>query len=218
MAYISYQGELVENIHEHGINYKTREIFIAPTEPDGDVDCVMASQFIKNIQYLNSINDNPILIHIGTCGGDWNYGMAIYDAITASSSYITTLSYGHARSMSSIFPQAADKRVLTPHCDFMIHEGTFAYEGTSRGARHNTAWFCDKAMKTMMDIYTERCMGGTYFKDFTDRRVRTFLINKIKEKEDWFITAQDAVKYGFMDGILGEQGFENTKVLLTPEG
>ena len=42
-------------------------------------------------------------------GGNWNDGMAIFDAIELCQSYVTIIVYGQAESMSSIILQAADK-------------------------------------------------------------------------------------------------------------
>ncbi len=60
-------------------------------------------------------------------GGSWNDGMAIFDAIQLSKSYVTIISYGQAESMSSVILQAADKRVKIslPECIGMVYLDTF---------------------------------------------------------------------------------------------
>ena len=58
-------------------------------------------------------------------GGEWSDGMAIYDAISMSRSYITIIAYGQAESMSSIIFQAADRRLITPNTYFMSHYGSY---------------------------------------------------------------------------------------------
>jgi ATP-dependent protease ClpP protease subunit len=118
--------ELLENIHDYGVNLSTREIFLNSTHhteegEEGGVDFEMAYKFIKNIQLLQSISDETIIIHACSCGGDWNYGIAIYDAIASCNCKTILVSHANARSMSSIIPQAATWRLIMPNCDFMIH-------------------------------------------------------------------------------------------------
>jgi len=209
------RGETARILHEHNVEISAREIFISPEESEGGVDCVMACQVLKNIRLLSSINTDPILIHIGTLGGEWYYGMMIYDAIAACPCYVTTLSYAVAGSMSSIIPQAADKRVLTQNCDFMIHEGTNEYAGTCRGAVADMEQL-KRLSRVMVDIYVAKCVEGPHFKGWSDRRVRNYLEKQMQEREDWYMTAHEAVEYGFMDGVLGEEGFETIAAILAP--
>lgn len=201
----------LEGIHLHGINIDTREVFVSPVNDDGDVDWKMADQLIKNLRYLDSQSKNPILIHINTCGGDWNYGMAMYDGIKSCQSRVTTLSYAHARSMSSIFIQAADLRILTPNCDFMIHEGTFGEEGTTKQVKTSVVWN-SHLTDVMLDLYVENCLEGQYFaeKGYDGPKIRRFLKNKMDKYEDWYMTANQACMYGFADGILGEGKYKTT--------
>ena len=56
-------------------------------------------------------------------GGSWPDGVAVYDSIIASTSPVTIIAYGYASSMTSVILQAADKRVLMPHTEFMVHFG-----------------------------------------------------------------------------------------------
>ena len=45
------------------------------------MEYLMSSKFIKNLNILMRTNEDPILIHMKTCGGDWIEGMAIYEAL-----------------------------------------------------------------------------------------------------------------------------------------
>ena len=117
-------SDTIDQIHDYGLDVKTNHIYLTG-EPDyvigvgvedtnePGVEFRMASKFIKNLNILQRFNEDPILIHMKTCGGDWGAGMAIYDSIKACPNRITILSYTHARSMSSLIFQAADKRVMT---------------------------------------------------------------------------------------------------------
>lgn len=186
--------EILNCIHEHDINPLTREIYIGgwPTDYDDQevgVDHQMACELIRNIKFLEAQSDEPILIHMCTNGGEVRYGMAIYDAIKQCPCHVTVRGYAHARSMSSIIIQAADVRQLTPNCVFMVHEGTMYIDDTVKGAQSymEAAKLDDDKM---MDIYLERC-----------KMTRKQIQDKMDRKQEWYLTAEEAVDLGFADEI-----------------
>ena len=82
---IAIEWGTLDWLHEYGINVDRREIFLHGyvdlTDEEPGVDYRMAQQFIKNIRCLELDSSKPILVHSITCGGEWTYGMAIFDAI-----------------------------------------------------------------------------------------------------------------------------------------
>lgn len=209
---------VIYNLHEYGINTDTREIFLNRTmqsaadseeEDAAGVDYRMAATFIRNLSLLESMGDNNILIHQCTNGGDWYYGLAIYDAIKKSPCNITVLAYAHARSMSSIIMQAADRRVLTENCVFLIHHGWTSLEDRTEVVQKQAARI-KAEMSQMVDIYAERCQHGPFFVsgEYSISRVKTYINRKLNSEADWELTAAEAVDYGFADGILGKENFE----------
>jgi len=190
----------VESVHEYGVDVGSRIIYIHPIEVDGEVDEEMAARFIKNLSLLEERGDGDIRIKISSCGGSWDYGMAIFDAISASDCHITTISYAWARSMSSIIPQAADHRVIMPHATVMVHYGTDGYEGPAHGLMPYAE--AGEITKTrMLDIYVSRCRHGPRFVGLSEQEVREFVESKIERRSDWWMTAAEAVEFGFMDEI-----------------
>lgn len=202
------RNTLVDDIHQFSINKSTRTIYV---HSEGDqhgeengVDYKMAEVFIKNLDYLESLSDNEITVKIMSCGGCWNYGMAMYDAILNSKAIITSVSYAHSRSMSSIIPQAADKRLIHKHCDFMVHYGTYTDEGDWRQVA-NGVEFAKKFNDQMIKIYAEKCIHGAFAKEhkLTDpKKMYKFIQTKIDKLTDWWMTAEEAVYYGFMDAVI----------------
>jgi len=208
---ISQRSELIYDLHCFGINPDSREIVLmssAEGAEDG-ITWTAANTFIKNLLLLNALNHQSILVHQCTCGGEWAYGMAIYDAIAASRSPVTVLAYAHARSMSSIIPQAAKKRVIMPNADFLIHFGTAGYEGDSRSFVAEGRQL-DKADGVMLAIYTTKCVKGPFFRrnKYSSARVKEFLRQRMNENREWYMTPDEAVDKGFMDGIFGTAGFK----------
>ncbi len=224
---ISQFSEMVYDAHNFGIIVDTREIFISPSlhmETDqADIDHTVCHQFIRNLQILNSMGSKPILVHMATCGGDWSYGMAMYDAIKNSCeddslSNIIVLSYGHARSMSSIIPQAATYRVLMPSCYYLVHYGEVADSGNYTNVLANIKWY-EKDTDIMLQVYVDRIQEGQFFKreGWDDKQILNWLKETIDKKQEFFMSPRDAVDKGFADAVLGDEGYVTIKELREEE-
>ena len=205
--------QLISDVHSFGINYHGRELYLHPrtdSEFPG-VEYGMAVQFVKNLDFLNNQSPNNVLVRMQTMGGDWSDGMAIYDAITFSVAPVTILSYAHARSMSSIILQAADCRVFMPHTEFMVHFGTQADENSYLNYVSG-ADFSKIQTERMLRAYAKRCIWGEHFqkryKGVTEEKVMDYIKHRMQEKGDWWMKADEAVYYGFADGIFGQPGYE----------
>jgi ATP-dependent protease ClpP protease subunit len=197
----------IEEIHTYGVDIENRIIY-ASSEIDiegeeNGVDYKMASKFLKNVDFLNRLSSKVITVKMMNCGGDWNYGMAMYDCIKKSKAQINTISYAHARSMSSIIPQASKIRHISNHADFMVHYGEYGDSGDMRkvisGIKHY-----EIQNKVMLDIYAERCVNGEFFgsKNYSMEDAANYIREQIDKKTDWWMTAQESVYYGFMDKVV----------------
>lgn len=197
--------DTLEEIHDLCIDKQHRTIYIHSefAEEESGVDWKMASRFIKNLDYLDSLNSDPVVVKLITYGGDWNTGMAIYDAIANSKSHITTISYAHARSMSSIIIQAADFRKITKNADFMIHYGTYGDDGDFREVSSGLDHY-KKANEVMLNIYAEKCANGKFAKDGNKKlsEVKKYIKGQIDKKTAWWMSAEEALYYGFVDEII----------------
>ena len=155
---ISQKSELVQDVHVYGVNWDTREIYLHPhnNNTDGEVDWNMAQQLIKNLTFLSHLNKNkePVLIHMITSGGEWEYGWAIYDAILQCQCPVSILAYGLATSISSLMFQAADYRVLMPSTEFHIHFGTcpFSSDDQWKSVQSNVLWH-KRSIDILLDEY-----------------------------------------------------------------
>lgn len=207
---------IISHINEYGIDVEHREIWCFPREEysygggeegleEPGVDYSMANQFIRNLRILTNTSDDPILIHLKSCGGDWVEGLAMYQAIKACPNHVTILNYAAARSMSSIIFSAADHRAMLPFSTFMFHTGTNCLVGT--GTQVSTEYIeMQKADKIMFDIYIERLRESTIMKGWTDKRIRTWITKQMKEKEEVYFTAEEALEHNFADEIFGADG------------
>jgi len=201
--------DLITHIHDYGIDVNARELWLIPNEwllldqeePEPGVEWTMAATFLKNLHILMNISDEPILIHMKTCGGIWEEGIAIYDAIKTCPCAITILSYTHARSMSSLIFSAADKRVMMPHSTFMFHEGEMHYGGTVKQYRTASEQLKNSGQH-MLDIYTHVMRRDSdLWKAKTVEECEEWLKEQMDKKEDVFLDPAQAIEHGFADEI-----------------
>ena len=219
---LSERSELIHDVHDYCINIDTKEIWLHGSYDTNDefeepgVDWRMANRFEKNLRLLEKFAPNkpPILIHMHTVGGIWEDGMAIYDAIKTCHSHVTILAYGSARSMSSIIFQAADDRVMMPNCIFMMHYGSLSLDCNAISA-YSSIDFTRKTDEVMLDIYVDKCVNGTHFKEQgkKDKAVRAELDKQMRFKQEVYLTSRETVNWGLADAVLGDEGYKTIREL-----
>lgn len=206
------QDDPLYYILENDLDLKSNHIYLFGIESyinGGGVDAayepgveyVMANRFIRNLNICMRVNPQvPLVIHMKTNGGEWTEGMAIYDAIRAFPWPVTILNYSHARSMSSIIFQAGNKRVMMPNSYFMFHDGTFGMEGTIKQVK-SAVKFEKLAEFTMLDIYAKSMQNHGIFAQKSQQIIKKWLRSQMDKHEDVYLTAKQAVEYGFADEI-----------------
>lgn len=198
----------VDKFHDYSLYIPKRLIYVGSEhyDQDGDesgVDGLMAERLVKNITLLESINSDPITIVMNNLGGDWYHGMAIFDAIKGAKSHITMTIYGYAMSMGSVILQAADERIIAPSARLMIHYGTNGMNVTHSKIFEKWAEENKKINEEMEQIYLDKIMN----------KIPDFKVKRLKEmlNFDTILTAEEAVKLGLADKILGEDDEEDSE-------
>ncbi len=158
----------------------------------GQVDDKSARDVVSKLLLLEA--DKPgkeIKFFINSPGGMVTSGMVIYDTIKLISSPVSTICMGLAASMGSILLSvgAKGKRFIFPHGEVMIHQPSLGgyYQATSADIEIQAIQM-EKTKLISAKILAENC-GKTVeqvLKDF-DR--------------DYWMDAQEAVKYGIVDKI-----------------
>lgn len=212
-----FDSREIDDIHDRNLDLRYNQIYLVGAEgatsygeglDDPGIDSEMANRFMKNMNLVRRINPGkPILIHMSTCGGDWRFGMQIYDIIQAarSQSHVTIINYSYARSTSSVIFQAADRRVMMPHSYFMFHLGGYEDDGELRTAKSNMDFYVSET-DTMVDIYVERMRRVGSMKKLGERRIRRWIHQQMEKKGNVFLTAEETVRKGLADEIF--QGWE----------
>jgi len=214
----------LSNIHTFNIDDASREIYLHPyidslEEPsEATIDFRCAVNLEKNIRYLDSKSIEPILIHMHLPGGNWEDALGMYDCIKLCKSRVIILAYGKVESSSSIILQSAGLRILMPNTYVLIHYGSFGLtESDHPGTAISHAHWNEKELDKTLNIFTDKCMESQLVKEKKWKRLITkkHIAGQLRSKSDWILSAEEAVYYGFADGVLGTKKFPNIDYLKT---
>jgi ATP-dependent Clp protease protease subunit len=157
----------------------------------GVVDDRSAKDITARLMFLDAIDPGKeIKFYINSPGGVVTSGMVIYDTMQMIKSPVSTICMGMAASMGSILLSGGEKgkRFIFPHGEVMIHQPSGGGQGTSADLEI-MAEQIKKIKELGARILADNC-GQTFekvMKDF-DR--------------DYWMGAEESVKYGIVDGIV----------------
>ena len=207
----------VEAAHCYNILLDSREIFVhGETDEWGD----MGDSFLKNLRILLSRNAiDPIVIHQHNLGGDWACGMMLRDAIATCPVPIVFICHGIAASMGSIIPMGCHRHkdayvINMPSADWLLHEGYTDIGGLTMKQARSWAKWEDRITVEMFDWYVEAFKKGSKCEGWSDTRVRNLITKQLQIREDWWLSAREAVEYGLADAVMGDEGFESVETIL----
>lgn len=106
----------LNSIIQNAADLERRIVYIT-----GEIDEMVAYRFIVAFQKMDD-EEGPITVIINTCGGTVTDGFAIYDMIRNARNEVYVVGMGEIASMGSVIFQAADHRIMSPECTFMIHD------------------------------------------------------------------------------------------------
>jgi ATP-dependent Clp protease protease subunit len=163
----------------------------------------VANMIIAQMLFLDA--DNPgrdIYLYLNSPGGNVSSGMAIYDTMQFLRSPVNTICMGMAASMGSFLLAAgrAGRRSALPHSRIMIHQPSGGAQGTA----------ADIEIQAKEILYLRAQMNGLYAKH-TGRPLEQ--IERDMER-DFFMSAEEAVKYGIIDSVITQPIAENAKAAL----
>lgn len=151
-------------------------------------DCCFIVRMIQLINRIdNTINPEPIHIHIMSNGGELPTMFAIYDAIKASRVPVYTYNEGAAHSAAFIIFLAGHKRFARKHAVSIAHEGSAAMAGSYRESKAAMKAY-EKDVANMRHIISEET-------NFSEEEVNL----KFEENQDWYIFYEDMIQYGIIE-------------------
>lgn len=195
------ESELFKNLEEKSIEHsllKARKIFLWSS-----VDDDSAKYVVTRLLSLDSEDSSEeIVLYINSPGGAVHDGMAIYDAMQAISSPVSTVCTGLAASMGAVLLACGQegRRFTWPHARIMIHQPSVMGTITARA--------------TDLDIHAKEIIRmreelNHLLADKTGQDVEKISADTDR---DYFMSAEEAVEYGLVDEIV------STTALPAPNG
>ena len=165
---------------------KDRIIFV-----DGEINDLNADLVVAQILFLESENpDKDISIYINSPGGSVTAGLAIYDAMQYVKCDIQTICIGQAASMGAILLAGGTKgkRFALPSCRVMIHQPRGGVQGQESDIAVQAKEII-RLKKLSIKYLAEKC-GKSEDEIAKDM------------ERDFFMSAEDALKYGIVDKVM----------------
>ena len=156
----------------------------------GPVNDNMSTIVQAQLMYLDSVDNLDITMHVDSPGGSVKSGLSMVDVMHYIKSDIRTVNTGTAASMGSILLGAGTKgkRSSLRFSKTMLHQTSGGAMGNIQDARINfEEW--EKVNKILFELLGDFC-GKT---------------SKQVEKDaarDFWLTADEAVKYGLIDEVI----------------
>ena len=183
----SSRGERAYDIYSRLL--KDRIVFIGEQVHDG-----MANTIIAQLLFLESEDpEKDINLYINSPGGSVTAGLAIYDTMQYIRPAVTTICMGQATSMGALLLAAGakGKRYALPHSRIMIHQPLGGAQGQA----------------TDIDIQAREILKIRELLNQILVKHTGQPMEKIRQdtERDFFMDAQEAVKYGLVDRVITER-------------
>jgi len=178
------QGERQYDIYSRLL--KDHVIFIG--QP---IDDYVANVVIAQLLFLEKADsERDVVLYINSPGGSVSAGLAIYDTMQFIKPQVATYCLGLAASMGALLLAAGTKgkRFALPHSSILLHQVSAGFQGQASDVDIHAREVL--RLKQVLNEVLAKHTGqplATIEKD-TDR--------------DFFMTAEDAVRYGVIDNVL----------------
>jgi len=132
---------------------------------------------------------DPIWLFIDCIGGDVSEGFRLISAIELSKTPVYTVNMGQCSSMAFLIFIAGHKRLSMPYSTFLMHDGFMYADGSTD--------------KVIDQVEFESRQREYLIKPFVlEHSKMTSEKYDIVKGKDFLMTAEDALEYGFTDGII----------------
>ena len=171
---------------------------------DGNVETF--AQDLINWSQKDSSKGKPLQILLNSGGGGALSGLAFYALIgelRLNGHKVTVKVVGRAGSAACIALQAADRRIIAPNSDLLVHAVIPISHGS--GTTHaETQWELDRCQ----DL-TDRTMG-ILVKRSRGKVDMARIMSETKDKmKDWWVNSTQALELGLVDEIESPPAFED---------
>jgi ATP-dependent Clp protease, protease subunit len=174
---------------------KDRIVFL-----DGEIVDLTADLIVAQLLFLESQDpERDISIYINSPGGTVTAGLAIYDTIQYIKPDVQTICMGQAASMAALLLTAGaeGKRYTLPSSRILIHQPWGGVQGQARDIDIQAR-----------EIVRLKKLIIKYFAKHTGKSEKSIAGDL---ERDYFMSADEGVKYGLVDEVLVRGGNEQSK-------
>jgi len=157
----------------------------------GEITDDIASLIVAQLLFLEAEDpDKDIYLYINSPGGSVTAGFAIYDTMQYIKPDVSTICVGMAASMGAFLLAAGakGKRFALPNSEIMIHQPLGGVRGQATDIKIHAEWIL-KIKNRINKILSER----------TGQPIE--VIERDTDR-DFFMTAEEALKYGIIDRVI----------------
>jgi len=190
MSYIPYviekssRGERSYDIYSRLL--KDRIIMLT-----GEVNDAVSSSIVAQLLFLEAEDpEKDIYFYINSPGGVITSGMSMFDTMNYIRPDVSTICIGQAASMGAFLLGAGEKgkRYALPHARIMIHQPS----GGAQGQASDIEIQAEEILRMKKDLN----------KIMSEQTGQTLKKVEKDTERDYFMSAQEALKYGIIDKIL----------------
>jgi ATP-dependent protease ClpP protease subunit len=158
---------------------------------NNDIDSNALEEFQQDLLYVASLGLPNIKVVLTTNGGALDCAFGMYDLIRQvdRTVQVDTLAMGYCYSAGMVVLQAGRRRLATPHTTLMIHE-TLTIQFGKMSEVEEDVRFAKELTDRMFAVLTERS------------KVKPSTLRKRIKGRNWWLTADSALKYGFIDDVV----------------
>lgn len=160
-------------------------------------DEISSDDFWGDVVTAKAINDEiaqangkPLNIHINSYGGEVFEGFAIYNNLKSYTGRKVVYVDGIAASIASVIAMAGDEIYMNKASMLMIHNASGVAVGNAEEMK-KVVTALEQINEVIRDVYKNRS-------NLDDEQLKQFMDNET------YFTPQEAVQYGFADGIVEE--------------
>jgi|TARA_R110000787_G_scaffold222110_1_gene330805 ATP-dependent Clp protease protease subunit len=159
----------------------------------GPVDDRMSTIVQAQLMFLDSIGGEDITLHVDTPGGSVKSGLGIVDVMDYIDCDIKTINTGMAASMGSILLGAGTKgkRSSLRFSKTMLHQSSGGAIGNIQDARISMAEW-EKTNEILFKLLGE----------YTGKTAKQVMKDSTRDK---WLSAEEALKYGIIDEVIGKK-------------
>ena len=164
----------------------------------GGVSSGSIGKVVKKVLEYESLSHEPIWLLIDSFGGSVDAGFILIDLIKSIKSPVYVIVTSKAYSMGAIITIFAEKRYIYRHATMMLHEASYGALGEDPSIRSRIGF----NTKYLDRIHDE--LAKIIKMDVKDYRARI--------RDAWWVMAEDAVKYNWVDGIVTEVVYKKAPI------